>query len=100
MNHDSNAYKKLMRSLLTDASAREAFLKDPKAALEKATGEKVPEGVEIVVHEAKEKQHHIVLPPLMTAGSFSDDQLDQVAGGSGPTDKGCWQTYKTITCCP
>ena len=58
-------------------------------AIERATGRKVPEGYKISVIEADPDYDQTFVIPAMTARELSDDDLEQVAGGSGCADKGC-----------
>ena len=60
-----------------------AILADPHAAIEQATGQPVPPGVTIKVVEDDAHTVHFVMParPSQT-GEVSDEELEQVAGGT------------------
>jgi hypothetical protein len=47
---------------IQDAEFRDRLLKDPKAAIEEEIGLRFPEGVQVVVHEERLNQLHVVLP--------------------------------------
>jgi hypothetical protein len=74
---------------LADPAFRAALLKDPKSAVEQATGVKVPPGVSIKVVEDTASVVHLVLPPASASRSLSEAQLAQVAGGADATRIEC-----------
>ena len=79
---------------ISDEQFRDAFDKDPKAAIAGASGGEVPSDLEIVVHRNDEKCWHVTLPSKelvemisdadLTSddGLLSDDDLDGMAGGA------------------
>jgi len=54
----------VVRRAIEDPEFRERLLADPASAIEEATGESVPDDVEIVVVENTSQRFHIVLPPV------------------------------------
>ncbi len=73
----------LIAKALTDPAFKAELLKNPNAAVEKATGVKVPAGVTIKIVEDTASAVHLVLPGSAKSGSLSDDELGKVAGGAG-----------------
>jgi len=70
------------RNLATRDRAFRAELKsDPKAAIEKLTGEALPEGFNIKIIESDPTYSATFVLPLMLANNLSDDELDNIAGG-------------------
>jgi len=65
---------------MKDESFRQEFFANPKATIEKYSGQSLPADVEIVAHENNEKQIHFVLPPKVSS-ELSDEDLEKVAGG-------------------
>lgn len=61
-----------------DEEFRSRLLSDPKGALEGAFDFKVPEGMDVQVHEESESVAHLVLPP---SAKLSETQLAGVSGG-------------------
>jgi hypothetical protein len=68
---------------LTDPAFKAELLKDPRAAIEKATGVKVPAGTTIKVVEDSASTVHLVLPAERAKGALSESELGKVAGGGG-----------------
>ena len=65
-----------------DEAFRAKLLKDPRGAIEDATGMAVPESFTVHVHEESATDFHLVLPP---AGSrLSDHELRDVSGAFAP----------------
>lgn len=52
----------LTRRALEDPDFRERLIDDPRSTIAEATGQEVPEDVEVVVIENGPKKFHIVLP--------------------------------------
>ena len=76
-------YSKAMRAAVTDEEFRAELLKDPKAAIERLTGESLPENFKLkVMEEDSEYDMTILLPPMLD-DELSENELDQVAGGAG-----------------
>jgi hypothetical protein len=69
-----------------DDAFRQELLSNPKAAIEKLTGHRVPDDVQVVVHEETARTFHLCLPakPASETGrALSDVDLETVAGGAG-----------------
>ena len=65
----------------SDPSFKKRLLADP-AAVAKEFGMPLPPGMQIKVIEDSPTVRHFVLPPRPPVAELSDEQLDQVAGGS------------------
>lgn len=89
----------LMRKLATDPEFRAKFLSNPKQTLEAFTGHKLPDDLEISVHEPSAKHLHISIPPLVTGQPLDERELEAVSGGSDTmyecTDMGAVCTFST-----
>jgi hypothetical protein len=73
----------LVRTALKDESFRESLVANPKLAVERALGTKLPEDMEVVVLQDTDEKMFIVLPmqlPFET-GDLSDAELEKIAGG-------------------
>ena len=68
---------------LKDPAFRAEFLGNPKATIEKYSGQKLPANVKVHAHEITADTVHFVLPPVPTSKSdeLSDEDLEKVAGG-------------------
>ncbi len=67
-----------------DEAFRQQLLKDPKKAIEKEFDIKVPQDMNIAVHEENEHSLHLIVPsvpPHFITGDLSDDELKDVIGG-------------------
>jgi hypothetical protein len=73
----------LVRTSLKDESFRESLVANPKLAVERALGTKLPENMDVVVLQETDDKMFIVLPmPLpFEAGDLSDAELEKIAGG-------------------
>ena len=102
----SIALRQVQGRLIGRAWEDEAFkaklLSDPRAAIEQATGLKLPAGVSVKVVEETEDTIYFVIPPsplggvgYNAEGELSDDELATVAGGRGgvPTHPGYPSPY-------
>ena len=76
-----------MKSLIVqrawkDDGFRDEFVADPKATIEKYSGQKLPAEVTILAHPEDDKTIHFVIPPKpANADQLSDEDLEKVAGG-------------------
>jgi len=64
-----------------DRAFRAELISDPKLAIEKLTGEELPEDYSIKIIESDPAYSATFVLPLMLSGELSDDELDNVAGG-------------------
>ena len=65
-----------------DDTFRMEFLGDPKATIEKYSGEKLPAELKVVALAEDDKTIHFVIPPKPAhADELSDEDLEKVAGG-------------------
>ena len=65
-----------------DDAFRAEFLGDPKATIEKYSGQKLPAEVKVVALAEDDKTIHFVIPPKpANADELSDEDLEKVAGG-------------------
>lgn len=73
----------VIQKALTDPAFKAELLKNPAAAVEKATGLKLPPGVQIKIVEDSASNVHLVLPPSAPKGELGAADLSKVAGGYG-----------------
>ena len=65
-----------------DDAFRDEFVADPKATIEKYSGQKLPAELTIVALAEDDKTIHFVIPPKpANADELSDEDLEKVAGG-------------------
>ena len=61
---------------------RDEFVADPKATIEKYSGQKLPAEAKILAHAEDDTTIHFVIPPKPSnADDLSDEDLEKVAGG-------------------
>ena len=79
---DAQGFLAALAPAVTDASARERFLADPKAVLA-AAGLDLPEWFTVTAREGDAAELTITVPGLRDPDAdISDEQLDAVAGGA------------------
>jgi hypothetical protein len=76
-----NLHADVIQKALSDPRFKAALLEDPAAAVEKATGVKIPPGLRVVVVEDTPSVVHLVLPGVAAKGTLTDAELGRVAGG-------------------
>ncbi len=65
-----------------DDGFRNEFIADPKATIEKYSGQKLPAEYKVVAHAEDDKTVHFVIPPKpANTDELSDEDLEKVAGG-------------------
>ena len=65
-----------------DDAFRDEFIADPKATIEKYSGQKLPAEFKIVALAEDDKTIHFVIPPKpANTDELSDEDLEKVAGG-------------------
>jgi hypothetical protein len=75
----------LIRKCSEDPDFRSKVLENPKGMLEQALGQKLPENLSIFVHQENLNTLHFSIPPARASleQELSDEQLEQIAGGTG-----------------
>ena len=68
---------RLLKKAAEDSEFRARLLADPKAAIAAETGQPIPDGLEVVVHEDSANTAHLVLP---SSGKLSEAELESLAG--------------------
>lgn len=65
-----------------DPAFHDEFVADPKATIEKYSGQKLPAEVKMVAHAEDDRTVHFVIPQKpANADQLSDEDLEKVAGG-------------------
>lgn len=72
---------KVYSKSLKDETFREELLNDPKSALEKELGVKIPDGIKIHVNENTATDFYITIPSKENTGELSEEELSGVSGG-------------------
>jgi hypothetical protein len=73
----------LIEKCWKDPEFKKAVVSDPKGMLERHTGQKLPSQVKILIHEEDANTLHLSVPPAPgNLTELSDQQLEQVAGGT------------------
>lgn len=73
----------LIEKCWKDADFKKRVVSDPKGMLEHHIGRKLPAQLKIVIHEEDVNTLHFSIPPTPSnVTELSDDDLDQVAGGT------------------
>lgn len=73
---EDSPWAQLTRRALEDPDFRERLIDDPRSTITEATGQEVPEDIEIVVVENGPKRFHIVLP----SSDLDLSEMDVAAG--------------------
>ena len=87
-------YGEAMRAAVTDEEFRAALLGNPTAAIEKLTGEKLPEGFKLKVLEEDPAYDMTILLPPMLDDELTDEEMKQIAGGAQETWEQIYEKYK------
>lgn len=80
MENQIKFYEKLLERVRTDENFKQRFVKDPKSILAEM-GVKIPDYVQIEVHEDKPTLKHLVIPAHAPDNELSESELMMVAGG-------------------
>lgn len=75
-------YDEAQKLAFTDAEFRNELLQNANTAIEKLTGEPLPDGFSINVIESNPKYSATFVLPTMVTGELSDEKLEMVAGGA------------------
>ena len=67
-----------------DNDFRARLIADPKAVISAETGQTIPEGFDVVVHEDSATTAHLVLPP---SPQLTEAELENVAGAAHWTEE-------------
>jgi hypothetical protein len=94
---------RIITHALEDEAFRQELLNNPKAAIEKELGQKLPEDFQISVLQESDKMTYLVLPFSPAANQeLSEEQLEAVAGGQtiqiDCTGTWCISTETGTTC--
>ena len=72
----------IVRRAWKDDAFRDEFVANPKATIEKYSGQKLPAELRVVALAEDDKTIHFVIPPKpANADELSDEDLEKVAGG-------------------
>ena len=73
----------LIEKAWKDPAFRKQVVSDPEGMFEKHFGQKLPDGLKIIVHEEDANTVHFTIPPVPTnIAELSDEDLEKVAGGT------------------
>jgi hypothetical protein len=85
--------RRLIERSLEDETFRQQLIDDPRNAVERELGTRLPEELRVVAVEETADTIYLVLPPASQAGQpdegLSDSDLDAVAGGGTWVDNTC-----------
>lgn len=78
--------QRILSRALEDESYRTELLRDPRRAVERELGMKLPEGIELRAVEETDRVIYLVVPrqpdPASRSRDLSDKELETVAGGA------------------
>ena len=80
-DHPASIEARLVAKAWNDDEFKQALLRNPKATVEKELGKKLPDDVEIHVHEQTATKLHLVLTDKPQEAELSDADLEAVSGG-------------------
>jgi hypothetical protein len=76
--------KNIAAQAMKDDAFRNEFISNPRAAIEKYSGQKLPADVQVHAHLQSTKNVHFIIPDKKAIESeveLTDEDLDKVAGG-------------------
>ena len=78
MTKGSDMRDRILKKAAEDSEFRARLLADPKPAIAAETGQPLPEGLEVVVHEDSATTAHLV---LQSSAELTEAELEVAAGG-------------------
>ncbi len=72
--------ERILSRAAEDGEFRSRLIADPKAAISAETGQTIPDGFDVAVHEDSGTMAHLVLPP---SPKLTEAELAEVSGGNG-----------------
>jgi hypothetical protein len=73
-------YEQIFEQVRTDETFKQRFLQEPKSVLSEM-GIKIPDSVEIKIHQDTPTLKHLVIPADLSANELSESELIMIAGG-------------------
>jgi hypothetical protein len=86
MSEQKTLQEQIVTRAMQDEAFRQELVSNPKAAVERGLGIRLPLGTTIRVYEDTPDTVHIVLPMKVQSGEpqeLSDAELEQAVGGAG-----------------
>ena len=79
MTTASEMRDRILSKAAEDGDFRALLIADPRAAIAAETGQTIPDGFDVMVHEESATAAHLVLPP---SPAITEDELKMVSGGA------------------
>ncbi len=99
MSQQNSIQEQIIAKAMKEETFRQELLSNPKAAIARAQGITIPQGVTIMVHQDTPTTLHLVLPAKVQTGEggeeLSDVELEQVQGGLRDVCDGGGTCYET-----
>ena len=98
----TKAERRIIQRSLEDDAFRQRLLENPKGAVERELGSRLPEEVRMVTVEETADTIYLVLPGTPMAGAeggeLSEQQLESVAGAGTWADATCEAVFCAVDC--